>query len=151
LGRDELAENLTGQMELRLSDLSFGDFDPLGALVEQSHWGKLEPARGPVTARPATLNMEIRDRRFILKSTPLDLSGAILQVDGTYAWSGAVNLHVRAKLRRLRRRWLMRDDTPQPSALLPEVRLGGPIDHLVVNPQDGVAPPGRGRERGRLR
>ena len=67
LAREELAKNLTGQMELRVRDISFGDFDPLGTLAQQSHWGKLEPVRGPVTAPPTNLDMEIRDRRFILK------------------------------------------------------------------------------------
>jgi hypothetical protein len=139
LAREELAENLTGQMELRMREISFGDFDPLGTLAEQSHWGKLDPVRGPVTAPPTILDMEIRNRSFVLKTMGLDLSGASLQIDGTYAWAGAVNLNVRADLRRLRRRWLVRDDAPRPSALRPEVRLGGPIDHLVVNPQEGVA------------
>ncbi len=56
-----------------------------------------------------------------------------------------MNLNVRADLRRVRRRWLTRDEAPQPSALLPEVRLGGPIDHLIVNPQEAVARVGRNR------
>jgi hypothetical protein len=145
LAREELAENLTGQMELRVKDISFGDFDLLGTLAQQAHWGKLEPARGPATAPPATLNMAIRDRHFILKTTALDLSGASLQFNGTYAWAGALNLNVRADLRHLHRRWLVREDDPQPPALLEEVRLGGPIDHLVVNPQEGVASVGRSR------
>jgi hypothetical protein len=145
LGREELAENLTGRVDLRVTEISFGDFDPLGTLAQQSHWGKLEPARGPVTSPPATLHMEIRDRRFILKTSALDLSGAKLQCNGTYAWTGAMNLNVRADLRRLRRRWLEREDDPQPPGHSEEVRLGGPIDHLVVNPQEGVASVGRSR------
>jgi len=151
LAREELAENLTGQMELRLRDISFGDFDPLGTLAEQSHWGKLDAVRGPVTAPPTILDVEIRDRSFVLKSLGLDLSGASLEIDGTYAWTGAMTLNVRADLRRLRRRWLARDDSPQPSELRPEVRLGGPIDHLVVNPQAGVARAGTYRGGERLR
>jgi hypothetical protein len=149
LGREDLAENLTGQMELRIRDISFGDFDPLGTLAEQAHWGKLEPARGPVTALPATLSVEIRARRFILKTTTLDLSGASLQCDGAYTWAGPLNLNVRADLHRLRRRWLEREDDPHPPARFEEVRLGGPIDHLVVNPQEGVAAVGRTRGGGR--
>ncbi|MGA2984636.1 MAG: AsmA family protein [Terriglobia bacterium] len=149
LARDELAENLTGQMEWRVRDISFGDFDPLGTLAQLAHWGKLDPARVPVTAPPAVMMMEIRDRRFILKTAALDLSGASLQFAGAYDWAGPLNLNVRADLRRLRRHWLARDDTPQPSAAFPEVRLGGAIDHLVVNPQEGVASVGAGRGGGR--
>jgi hypothetical protein len=87
--------------------------------------------------------MEIRDRRLILKNTALDLGGARLQFHGAYALAGGLDLNVRADLRRLRRRWLERDDDLFPSAGWAEFRLGGPIDHLVVNPQVGVAEGGR--------
>ena len=145
LGHDELAENLTGQIDLRVRNVYFGDFDPLGALAQQSHWGRLEPARRPVVALPATLKVEVRDRSFILKPAALDLSGAALHLSGAYDWAGTMNLNVRADFRRLRRRWVWRDDASSTLARLPEVRLGGPIDHLVVNPQDGVAAVGRSR------
>jgi hypothetical protein len=151
LGREELAENLTGQMVLRVKDISFGDFDPLGTLVQQALWGKLEPVHGPVTAPPAMLNVEIRDRRFIVTPTAIDLNGARLQFNGTYTWAGMLNLNVRADLRRLRRHWLARDDAPQPSTRLPEVRVGGRIDHLEVIPQEAVASGGRIREGGEVR
>jgi hypothetical protein len=148
LAHDELAENLTGKMELRVKDISFGDFDPLGTLAQQAHWGKLEPRRGPVTAPPTTLNLEIRDRRFILKTAALDLSGASLQFNGTYAWAGALNLNVRADLRHLRRRWSEDEEEPHPPAHLAELRLSGPIDHLVVNPQEGLASMGESQGGG---
>jgi len=149
LAREELAENLTGQMELHVRDISFGDFDPLGTLAQQAHWGRLEPARGPLTAPPATLKMEIRDRSFILKTSKLDLSGASLQFHGAYTWSGSLNLSVSVDLRRLRRRWLPPEEDSPPPAPLTEVRLGGPIDHLVVNPQEGVASVVKSRGGGR--
>jgi hypothetical protein len=149
LAREDLAENLTGHMELRVKDISFGDFDPLATLAQQAHWGKLEPARGPVTALPATLKVEVRARRFLLNPTTLDLSGASLQCSGAYAWAGALDLNVRADLRRLRRRWLEHEDDLASPARLTEVRLGGPIDHLVVNPQEGVVTAGRTRGGGR--
>ena len=148
LTRDELAENLAGHMVLHIKDISFGDFDPLGTLVRQAHWGKLEPVRSLATAPPATLNVEILDRRFLLKTTVLDLSGANLQCNGTYAWAGTLNLNVRADFGRLRRRWLEREDDSHPPAGHAEIRLGGPLDHLVVNPQEGVARAGRSREGG---
>ena len=145
MAREDLAENLTGQLVVRAKDVSFGEFDPLGTLVEQAHWGKLEPSRSPVTLSPVTLNVEIRDRRFILRTTTLDLSGALLQCNGAYAWSGAVGLNVQANFRRLRRRWRARDDAPRASASPLEVRLSGPIDHLAVNPPQGLATVARSR------
>ena len=35
LAREELAENLTGQVDLRVRDISFGNFDPLGSLAQR--------------------------------------------------------------------------------------------------------------------
>jgi hypothetical protein len=135
-------------MQVRARDISFGNFDPLGTLAQDSHWGKLEPVRGPITALPTTLNLDIRDRRFILNPAALDLGGASLQIQGTYAWTGAVDLKVRTDVRRLRRRWLPREDAVQAFGPLPEVRLSGPVDHLVVNPQEVVVTAGRTRGGG---
>ena len=138
LAREELAENLTGHLALRVRDISLGDFDPLAALAAQAHWGKLEPAREPVTVPPVTLNLEILDRRFVLQPAAVDLSGAILKFGGSCTTAGVADLNVRADLRRLRRRWVERDEDFQTRPGLAEIRLGGPLDHLVVNPQAGV-------------
>ncbi len=139
LTHEDLAENLSGQMEWRFKDLSFGDFDPLASLAQVAHWGMLEPARSAVTAPSATVTVKIQDRRLILDSTALDFSGAALQVGGTYAWSGDLNLDVRADLRHLRRRWLDHEDDPPPASGLAEVRLTGMMDHLAITPQERVA------------
>lgn len=112
--RGDLAQNLTGRMELRVRDISFGDFDPLGTLAQQAHWGKLEPARTPVTALPTTLDVEISNRHLTLKSMALDLSGARLHCSGDYAWAGAMNLNVHADLRGLRRRGWQERMIPTP-------------------------------------
>ena len=139
LAREEMGDNLTGQMEWRVRDISWGDFDPLGALAEQAQWGKLEPLRSPVTLPAATLKVEVRNRRFILKTTKLDLNGASLQMDGAYAWGGPLDLNLQADLRRLRRRWLERGDAlPDPDRPA-EIRLGGSPDRLVVNRAEGLA------------
>ena len=148
LGHEELADNLTGKIQVHLKDVSFGDFDPLARLAQDSHWGKLEPVRGPITASPATLNLEIRDRRFILNSGAIDFGGAIFAIRGTYAWSGIVDMNVSTDVRRLRRRWLLREEVPLTSGLLPEVRIGGQVGHLVLNPQEVVENAGRTRGRG---
>lgn len=145
LTRDDLAENLTGHLNLGLKDAAFTDFDPLGALAQQAHWGVLEPVRDPVTFPAVTLNMDMLDRRFVLQPTALDLSGAVLHIDGSYTWAGATDLNVRADLRRLRRRWIEREDDSHPRAAEAEVRLGGTLDHLVVNPQTAVVRAGRNR------
>jgi hypothetical protein len=121
-------------MSFRVEGISFGEFDPLGTLAQQAHWGTLEPVHGVVTAPPTKLNLEVRERVIILENAAIDLSGANLRFAGTYAWGGALNLNVNADLRRLRRRWLVREDDSKPTAALREVRLGGPIENLAVEP-----------------
>jgi hypothetical protein len=74
-----------------------------------------------------------------LKSAPLELSGAALQLNGTYALGGALSLDVRADLQHLRRRWVAREDEVKPSARYAEVHLAGPLDKLVVIPQVEVS------------
>jgi hypothetical protein len=135
LGREELAENLTGEATLSLKDLSFGDFDPLGALARQARWGTLDPIHGPVAIRSAMVTLGFRNRRLMLKSAPLELSGATLQVDGTYVLGGALNLDVHADLQHLRRRRLESEDEVKSSPPYAEVHLAGPLDKLVVIPE----------------
>ena len=151
LTREEMAENLTGQMEGRLKDLSFGEFDPLERLAEQARWGKLESARAPLAVPPVAITAEVHDRHIIMKTGTVDLGGASLLLNGDYGWAGSLNLDVRADLRHLRRRWLVRDDDSQPTATLQGIRLGGPLDHLVIIPQDGVASVGTSRGGERVR
>jgi len=146
LGRAELAQNMTGQIALRMRDISFGDFDPLEDLANQAHWGTLEPAGSPATTLPIVLNLEIRDRQFILKTADVDLNGASLECRGNYLWGGALNLNVSADLQHLRRRWISHGDDPQPLDRRTEVRLVGPIDHLAVSTQEGVATMESGQE-----
>jgi hypothetical protein len=148
LTREELAQNLTGKIQARAKDISFGSFDPLGSLAQNSHWGKLEPVRGPVTAAPLNLNLEISNRRIFLDPAVVDLSGAILQLQGSYAWTGAVDLNVRADLARVRRHWLLHDESDQTPESVPEVRLTGKIDQLVVNVPQGVVTESRARGEG---
>jgi hypothetical protein len=150
LAREELTDNLAGQMTLHMKDIFFGDFDPLGTLVRQAHWGKLEPPRGPVMAPSATIQMEILDRRFSVRKTVIELSGANLQFNGTYNWAGTADMNARVDLTHLRRRWLERREGGQSLDRFADIRLVGPLDHLVINPPVGVAPR-RGRSGGAVR
>jgi hypothetical protein len=147
LAREELADNLTGHLALRLRDVSVVSFDPLGTLARQAHWGKLEPTSEPATIPTATLNLEMLGRRFVLPPTTLDVSGAVLQFNGAYSWPDTLELTVRANLRRLRRRWLEREDDLDPPSPLAETHLAGTLDRLVVNPQAAVVRAGRGELR----
>jgi hypothetical protein len=143
LGREDLAQNLAGQISLRVRDISLGEFDPLGALAQRAHWGTLEPLHSPVALPPLTLDLRVRDRHLILPVATLDLNGAALRCAGTYVWGGDLNLNVHADLRRLRRHWLAREDDLKPDTPVAEVRLVGPVGNLSVNALEGVAALGR--------
>jgi hypothetical protein len=131
LTREEMRENLEGRAAVTLSDLSLAGFDPLGAFVRLAGEGALEPLRGPVGFRSLTLNLQLHDRRAVLKKTTLEFSGARLSLSGSQAFDGPLNLHVAADLQRLRRRWLTRTGDVDTDASPPELDFSGPLDKLA--------------------
>jgi hypothetical protein len=131
LTREEMRENLEGRAAVVVSDLSLAGFDPVGAFVRLAGEGALEPLRGPVGFRSLTLNLQVHDRRVVLKKTSLELSGARLSLSGALAFDGPVNLHVAADLQRLRRRWLTRAVEVDTEASPPELDFSGPLDKLA--------------------
>ncbi|HKS97110.1 MAG TPA: hypothetical protein VJV74_13385, partial [Terriglobia bacterium] len=170
LTRQEMAAHLEGEATLALKDVSFGDFDPLDALVEQCHWGTLEPARRRPTVRSANLTVQIRGRRLILKTSPFDLGGARLNATGSYSFDGRFDVALHTDFTHLARRWLTQRRTPQrltaresavalaaspaterpgtatpanaaPDGLLANVHLAGPLDRLEVVPGAGQPQP----------
>jgi hypothetical protein len=138
LSSDEMADTLTGKFEVKGRELSFGSFDPLGALAELSHWGKLEPVRGPVATALPVLNLEIKNRRVLLSPANVDLNGAILQFQGSYAWSGALDLSLNADLRHVHRSWFQEDEVVRAADSPLEVRLTGKLDHLSPSQPEGL-------------
>jgi hypothetical protein len=131
LSQEEMSENLEGRVTVVASDLSLVGFDPVGAFVRLADEGTLEPLRGPVGLRSVTLNLQVHDRRVVLKKTTLEFSGARLSLSGAQAFDGAANLHVAADLQRLRRRWLTRIDEVDPEASPRELDFSGPLDKLA--------------------
>ncbi|HEV2494437.1 MAG TPA: AsmA family protein [Terriglobia bacterium] len=163
LTRQEMAAHLEGEATLALKDVSFGDFDPLDALVEQCHWGTLEPARRRSTIRSANLALQVRGRRLMLKTTPFDLGGARLDAAGSYSFDGRFDVALHTDFTHLARHWLTSARTPRaltaresavalpagppaeqpgtavsasedPEGLLANVHLAGPLDRLEVVP-----------------
>jgi len=131
LTQEEMRENLEGRAAVVASDLSLAGFDPVGAFVRLAGEGALEPLRGPVGFRSLTFNLQVHDRRVVLKKTSFELSGARLSLSGELAFDGPVNLHVAADLQRLRRRWLTREGEVDTEASPPELDLSGPLDKLA--------------------
>jgi hypothetical protein len=131
LSQEEMSGNLDGRVAVVASDLSLVGFDPIGAFVRLAVDGTLEPLRGPVAFRSVTLNLQVKDRRVVLKKTTLESSGAKLSLSGAYRFDGIANLHVAADLRRLRRRWLTRAGEVDTDATPRELNFSGSLGKLV--------------------
>jgi hypothetical protein len=131
LSQEEVSENLEGHLTVVASDLSLAGFDPVGAFVRLAGQGTLEPPRGPVWLRSVTLNVQLHDRRAVLKKTTLEFSGARLSLSGALAFDGPANLHVAADLQRLRRRWLSRVEEVDTEAPPRELDFSGALDKLA--------------------
>jgi hypothetical protein len=134
LSREEMSANLQGGATLLFKNLSFGEFDPLGALVRENAWGTLEPARGQAVPASGSARLDIRGRQVALGNASLEISGAKLDLTGTYDFDGAVDLEVRADLRHVRRRLLTRGEASDPPGLLGDVHLTGTFDRMLVIP-----------------
>jgi hypothetical protein len=81
--------------------------------------------------RSVTLNLQVHDRRVVLKKTTLEFSGARLSLSGSQAFGEPVNLHVAADLQRLRRRWLTQAREVDPEASPQELDFSGSLDKLT--------------------
>lgn len=134
LSHEEMSGNLRGEATALLKDVSFGDFDPLAALARQGGLGKLEPPRGPVGLQSAVVTLQIQDRRVAMRDVSVDLSGVKLNLSGSYAFDGTVDLDLLANLRNMRRHWLIRGEESDPEVSRIEFRLAGPLDKLAVVP-----------------
>jgi hypothetical protein len=129
--QEEMREHLEGQATVVASDLSLTGFDPVGAFVRLAGEGTLEPLRGPVGFRSLKFNLQVHDRRVLLKRTTLESSGARLSLSGALAFDGQVNLHVAADLQRLRRRWLTQTGEVALEASPRELDFSGSLDKLA--------------------
>ena len=138
LTRAEMGANLSARGTARLTNVSFGDFDPLQAISLQAGWGLLEPARDEVTLPPAALAFEIRDRRVALPKQLLQMEGAKLTLSGSYAFDGALDLDVRADLRHVARHWIGAGPFGAPGGRVASVRLVGPLMAPAVEPGGAV-------------
>jgi len=138
LSRQEMATAVHGQATLHLRNVSFGDFDPLAALVSAAGLGLLEPPDGETTIRSATIAMQVREGRVFLEEQEVDLAGAKLELNGACGFDGALDIHVRADFRNVARRWLrpLAEDDPHKRSL--ELHLVGPVDRLEVAQTTGL-------------
>lgn len=139
LSKEELSGNLDGHFVVVASDLSLVGFDPIGAFVRLAVNGTLEPVRGPLAFPPVTVDLQVKDRRVVLKKTNVECSGAELILSGAYGFDGIANLHVAADLRRLRRRWLTRADEVDTDATLRELNFSGSLGKLAPIPDTEVS------------
>jgi hypothetical protein len=134
LTRQEFAANLLGQATVRLRSVSLGGFDPLSAAARAISWGELDPGRGDVVLRSATALLQIRDGRITLSHSPLEISGALLRLSGSYAFDGTLDMDVHADFRHVTRRWIDVADDSMPGERVTQFHLLGAPDRLTVVP-----------------
>ncbi len=135
LTREEMSANLHGQARVNLKNIFLGDFDPLDAVARQSRWGALEPVHGEVGIRSGVVTLEFRDRQVVLRSDPLELTGAKLRLIGTYGFDGAARLDVHADLHRITRRWSYSLGESDSSRRQGDLHLAGPLGAMEVVPE----------------
>jgi hypothetical protein len=134
LSRQELAANLRGEATVRLRSVSLGGFDPLSAAARAISWGELDPGRGDVVLRSATAFLQIQDGRVTLSHSPVEISGALLRLSGSYTFDGILDLDVHADFRRVTRRWIDVADDSMPGERVTDFHLIGAFDRLAVVP-----------------
>jgi hypothetical protein len=140
LSREEMSQNLEGQVAVVAKSLSLNGFDPLGAFAHAAGLGALEPPRSAVTLHSVSLDFHLHDRAVVLKKANLECSGARLSLAGNHPFGGPVNLRVAADFAHVRRRWLTRSDDVDLGSPPPELDFSGPLDKL--------APANRSQESG---
>jgi uncharacterized protein involved in outer membrane biogenesis len=134
LTRQEFAANLRGDATVHLRSVSLGDFDPLSTAARATSWGELDPGRGDVVLRSATAFLQIQDGHVTLSHSPVEISGALLRLSGSYAFDGSVDLDVHADFRRVTRRWIEVADDTVPGERVINLHLIGALDRLAVVP-----------------
>ena len=139
LSRSEMGANLSANATVQLKNVSFGEFDPLQSVARRAGWGTLEPPRGEVALPSASLALVIRDRRVLVTNQLMHVEGAGLTLNGAYNFDGAIDLAVRADLRRVKRRWLSVTTEDSLALRQGDFHLVGPLGQPAVQPEVQVS------------
>jgi hypothetical protein len=135
LTRQEMGANLNALARVQLRNASFGDFDPLQALAQQAHWGRLEPVHRPVALPAILIPLQITGSRVLLSEFPLVLEGARLTLTGSYGFDGNLDLTVHSDFRHLTRGWANVEGEERPAPRMAGLHLSGALDRLVAAPE----------------
>jgi hypothetical protein len=131
--RADLQSTLEGRGVLSLGNLDLGRFDPLRDAARAADWGDLAPSRGPVTLRAATLDLEIKSQRLIVKPARFEFAGAAFELSGTCAFDRSAQFESTADLRHVNRRWI---DGDSEESRVTRFLLTGPLDALNATRED---------------
>ncbi|MGH7249019.1 MAG: hypothetical protein ACREH9_13030, partial [Pseudomonadota bacterium] len=138
----EMSEKLEGQADVRVTNLSWGDFDPLAATARAAGWGTLAPERSEVILRQVDAALSIDKGRVSLKALTLPLGGARFVLAGTYGFDGVMDVHVRADFGHGNRRWSGGVD-PDIVGRVALLHLTGPLDRPTAALDEGPSIVGR--------
>jgi hypothetical protein len=135
--------NLRGQATVRFRGVSFPGFDPLQAAARATSWGELEPSPLETTVRSAVSTFQVQDRNVVMTKTPVEITGAKLELSAHYGFDGTVLLNVHADFRHLARRWTDHDEDTPASQRVADLHLAGSLTRLALAPEVQAAQAGQ--------
>jgi hypothetical protein len=127
LSRSEMSANLESEGRARLERFSFGDFDPVGAILRRTRKGDIDRPRREAPLKNAEIVFGIRDRQVSLVNQHIEVDGARLVLNGNWIFNGPLDLEVTADLRQLRRPGTTAGTRQPEVAPTATVHLTGPL------------------------
>ena len=130
----EIMRSLQGEARIKFSNVDLGDFDPVGLIARHSRMDVSEAAPPPDLIPSAVARLQVQNRQVTLSGLPLNVSGALLEVSGSYDFDGSATLRVHADLSGLPSRRFRTQPEKGSLPRLAEVHLGGTLRDLRVVP-----------------
>jgi len=140
LNHAEIVRTLQGKTTVRLENVDLGHFNPVQTLARRFGMALFEPSPQPVFIAAATAHLHVQNGRVVLDKFPLNLSGAQLDLQGSYGFDGAARLFVRADLRGIRQPWTpVQPRTTGPVSGLADLRFAGTLRNLEMVPSAQIS------------
>ncbi|HEV2426231.1 MAG TPA: AsmA family protein [Terriglobia bacterium] len=143
--RAGLQSTLEGRGTLGLVNVDLGRFDPLRDAAHAADWGDLAPSRVPLILRSASLDLEVKNQRLVVKPARFQFAGAAFELSGSCAFDQSAQFESIADLRHVDRRWLASGDAANAhedeadQSRVTRFLLSGPLDALNATREERVS------------
>ena len=140
LNSPEIARTLRGNATIHLDGVSLGGFNPVRTLARRFGMEPLAAGPQPLLIPSATARLQVQNRQVTLEKFPLDLAGAVFQLQGTYFFDGTTRLLVKADLRGVRQRPLPVEPRKNGSvSRMADIRFAGRLRNLEMVPPNQIS------------